>query len=100
MNNDWRSQPWTGVFPATLCAFHEDESLDEDGLRSYIGELAREEGVCGVTCNGHTGEIMSLRPEERNRVTAVVRDAVDAANAETGRELCQSRGQGRASALE
>ena len=87
MNNDWQSNPWTGVYPATLCPFHEDESIDEDGLRDYIGELARVEGVRGLTCNGHTGEIMSLRPAERARVTAIVREAVDAANAETRREV-------------
>lgn len=87
MSDNWRNQPWTGVYPATLCAFCEDESIDEDGLRGYIGELARVEGICGVTCNGHTGEIMSLRPAERDRVTAIVREAVDAANAETGREV-------------
>ncbi len=85
--SNWNEQAWTGVYPATLCPFHEDESIDEDGLREYIGELARVEGIRGVTCNGHTGEIMSLRPHERNRVTAIVREAVDAANAETGRDV-------------
>jgi hypothetical protein len=37
----WSDHPWAGVFPATLCPFHEDESIDENGLRRYIGELAR-----------------------------------------------------------
>ena len=83
----WSEAEWAGVFPATLCPFREDESIDEDGLRSYIYELARVEGIQGVTCNGHTGEIMSLRPAERARVTQVVREAVDAANAETGRSV-------------
>jgi 4-hydroxy-tetrahydrodipicolinate synthase len=50
-------------------------------LRKYIGELARG-GVRGVTCNGNTGDIMSLRPAEKNRVTAIVRESVDAANAD------------------
>lgn len=83
----WSDHPWTGVFPATLCPFHEDESIDEDGLRRYIGELARVDGIQGVTCNGHTGEIMSLRPAERVRVTQNVRDAVSDANAATGRSV-------------
>ncbi len=83
----WHDHEWAGVFPATLCPFHEDESLDEEGLHAYIGELARFEGIKGVTCNGHTGEIMSLRPSERARVTQVVRAAVDQANAETGRNV-------------
>ena len=83
----WSDHEWGGVFPATLCPFHEDESIDEDGLREYIRELAIVDGIKGVTCNGHTGEIMSLRPSERAQVTRVVREAVDAANAQTGRQV-------------
>ena len=62
---NWREHPWAGVFPATLCAFHGAESIDEAGLGEYIGELAGVEGVKGLVCNGHTGEVMSLRPAER-----------------------------------
>ena len=71
---DWQEHPWAGVFPATLCPFHGDESIDEEGLRAYIRELAAVEGIKGLTCNGHTGEVMSLRPEERARVTEIVAD--------------------------
>ena len=76
--SNWREHPWKGVFPATLCPFHQDESIDEEGLRDYIAELAAVDGVKGLTCNGHTGEIMSLRPAERNRVTQIVADTVAA----------------------
>lgn len=72
---NWKEHPWGGVFPATLCPFHEDESIDEEGLTPYIQELASVPGIQGVTCNGHTGEIMSLRPEERARVTRIVAQA-------------------------
>ncbi len=72
----WHDHPWAGVFPATLCPFRQDESLDEDGLRNYIAELALVPGVKGVTCNGHTGEIMSLRTAERQRVTQIVAETV------------------------
>ena len=75
---DWRAHPWAGVFPATLCPFHDDESIDEEGLYAYIAELAAAEGVVGVTCNGHTGEIMSLRPAERARVTRITARAAGA----------------------
>ena len=70
---NWREDhPWAGVFPATLCPFHEDESIDEEGLRVYMRELAAVDGVKGLVCNGHTGEITSLRPSERTRVTTIV----------------------------
>jgi len=81
----WRSRPWSGVFPATLCPFRDDESIDEQGLHAYIHEVAMVPGVEGVVCNGHTGEIMSLRPEERARVMEIVAGAVREANATTGR---------------
>src|SRR6478609_1640528 len=74
--HDWRNRPWTGVFAATLCPFHEDESLDEQGLRDYISELAEVSGIQGVVCNGHTGEIMSLRPDEQSRVTQLVANTI------------------------
>ena len=74
MNCD--DDPWRGVFPATLCPFLPDESIDEDGLRLYIDELARVKGVKGLVCNGHTGEVMSLRPNERARITRIVAQTV------------------------
>ena len=80
---NWREHPWAGVFPATLCPFFDDESIDEEGLQTYIDELARVDGVKGLTCNGHTGEIMSLRPFERDRVTQIVAETVRA----TGRDV-------------
>jgi 4-hydroxy-tetrahydrodipicolinate synthase len=73
--SSWRNRPWTGVFAATLCPFRDDESLDEEGLVAYIRELAEVSGIQGVVCNGHTGEIMSLRPRERARVTELVANA-------------------------
>ena len=73
---NWKEHPWGGVFPATLCPFNEDESINEDGLQAYVRDLASVEGIKGLTCNGHTGEIMSLRPRERARVTKLVADAV------------------------
>jgi len=78
---NWRSHTWAGVFPATLCPFYEDESINEEGLRDYLRDIARVEGVKGLTCNGHTGEIMSLRPEERALVTRIVAEVL----AEQGR---------------
>ena len=41
----WSDHEWAGVFPATLCPFRYDESIDEDGLKKYIHELALVDGV-------------------------------------------------------
>ncbi len=74
--NNWKEHPWMGVFAATLCAFHEDESLDEAGLRAYIRELTAVPGLKGLVPNGHTGEIMSLREHERAEVTRIFAEEV------------------------
>ena len=67
---------WHGLFAATLCPFFEDQRLDEAGLRQYIRGLTAEAGLKGLVPNGHTGEIMSLRPTERAEVTRIVSDEV------------------------
>ena len=70
------SKPWTGVLPATLCPFNDDDSIDEQGLRDYVQYLASFEGITGLVCNGHTGEVMSLRNHERARVTEIIAEEV------------------------
>ena len=72
MADSWRNRPWTGVFAAMLCPFHQDESIDEEGLGQYARQLTAVSGIQGLVCNGHTGEIMSLRPHERAKVTQLV----------------------------
>ena len=69
-------KPWTGVLPATLCPFNNDDSIDEPGLRAYFRYLASVDGVTGLVCNGHTGEVMSLRNHERARVTEIMAEEV------------------------
>ena len=84
----WNHKPWTGVYAATLCPFREDQSLDESGLMEYISELAAVDNIQGLVCNGHTGEAMSLLPEERARVTAIVAQAA----AKSGRNVVVASG--------
>ncbi len=72
----WNHKPWTGVFAATLCPFREDQTIDESGLAEYILDLASVEDLQGLVCNGHTGEVMSLLPRERQHVTRILADVV------------------------
>jgi 4-hydroxy-tetrahydrodipicolinate synthase len=69
-------EAWTGVYAATLCPFFENEEIDESGLQAYVKELAEVPGIEGLVPNGHTGEIMSLLPRERARVTQLIKEAV------------------------
>ncbi|WP_047154710.1 dihydrodipicolinate synthase family protein [Aneurinibacillus tyrosinisolvens] len=65
---------WSGVFPAVLIPFKDDYSIDEEGFRALVRWVASHEGINGIVVNGHTGEIMTLLPEER---AEAVRIAVD-----------------------
>lgn len=89
MNDEmnWQNHPWAGVFAATLCAFHKDESIDEEGLHAYFAELAGVDGLKGLICNGHTGEGMSLRPIERASVTRTLARCVQESSRKTGRAV-------------
>ena len=53
-------KPWTGVLPATLCPFNDDDSIDEAGLRAYVQYLA---SVYGITPG-------LQRPHRRGHVAA------------------------------
>jgi 4-hydroxy-tetrahydrodipicolinate synthase len=67
---------WENIFPAICIPLKDDYSLDEPELRRYARWLASFDLIDGLVCNGHTGEITSLRPSERRRVTEVLADEV------------------------
>ena len=67
---------WTDIFPATCLPLNDDYSINEGELRSYVRWLADFDEIRGLVCNGHTGEITSLQPEERRRVTEVIASEV------------------------
>jgi len=78
-----KDMSWYGVFAATLCTFHRNEEIDETGLFDYFRWLTQAEGMKGLVCNGHTGELMSLREHERILVTHILRQAVN----ESGKDI-------------
>lgn len=67
-------EKWSGVFPAVLVPFNEDDSIDEESFRDLVNWVASHEGVNGIVVNGHTGEIMTLLPEERAKVVSIAAD--------------------------
>jgi len=62
-----------GLIPATVLPMHEDGSIDESSLRSYIAWVA-EQGPVALAINVDTGEGPHLTHEEKIRVLRVVRD--------------------------
>jgi 4-hydroxy-tetrahydrodipicolinate synthase len=65
-----------GLIPATVLPMHADGSIDEDGLRSYIGWIAQQRPVA-LAINVDTGEGPHLTHDEKVRVIGIVRDVTD-----------------------
>jgi N-acetylneuraminate lyase len=65
----------TGVIPAMVTPFDENEKLDEGRLRALI-EFLIERRLEGLYITGSTGESFLMSPEERKRVVEVTVKAV------------------------
>ena len=65
-----------GLIPATVLPMHADGSIDEAGLRSYIGWVASE-GPVALAINVDTGEGPHLTHDEKVRILGIVRDVTD-----------------------
>lgn len=65
-----------GLIPATVLPMHADGSIDEPGLRSYIGWIAGQ-GPVALAINVDTGEGPHLTHDEKIRVIEIVRDVTD-----------------------
>lgn len=59
-----------GCYVAVVTPFHDDGTIDEEGLRSNIEFLVKQ-GVAGVVPCGTTGESATLSWEEHNRVVDI-----------------------------
>lgn len=66
-----------GSIPANILPFTEDLQIDEHNYRRHLDWLASQEGVGGITCNGHAGEVSALSREERRRAVAIAAETVN-----------------------
>lgn len=73
-----RRGDWSGVFPATLVPYVDDDIrlIDERGLRDHLASFTQFDGIRGVVVNGHTGEGYALTPAEQKRATEVAVEAM------------------------
>ena len=67
-----------GIMPANVLPFTENYDIDEVNLRRFVSYLLGVEGVRGIVCNGHAGELVSLSRAERKEVVRIVVDEVKA----------------------
>ncbi len=65
-----------GLIPATVLPMHEDGSIDEPSLRSYITWVV-EQGPVALAINVDTGEGPHLTHHEKVRILSIVRDVTD-----------------------
>lgn len=66
-----------GLIPAIAVPFQDDFSIDAAGLTRFARWLSGQRGIKALMTNGHTGEVFSLTPDERNEVTRITVRAVD-----------------------
>src|SRR5215207_637509 len=67
---------FTGIFPAIVLPYDDELNINEPELRSLASWLASVDGVSGIVCSGHAGEVASLDRGERKRVVQIVADEV------------------------
>ncbi|MDE2167580.1 MAG: dihydrodipicolinate synthase family protein [Alphaproteobacteria bacterium] len=65
-----------GVVPAVLLSFNEDFSIDEQGFRSHLRDVAATEGISAITINAHSTEVASCIFEEQQQVLEMAQDEV------------------------
>ncbi len=59
-----------GIFPALVCSFTPENTLDEEAIRENI-RFCLDAGCAGVVANGSTGEAVNLSREEKCRMATI-----------------------------
>jgi 4-hydroxy-tetrahydrodipicolinate synthase len=62
---------YRGLIPALAVPFHNDMSIDQDGMTKFVKWIGTHPGIVAIMTNGHTGEVFSLTPRERAEVTRI-----------------------------
>ncbi len=70
------ARPFRGIYAATLTPLDHRDRIDEDRLAAHFTELAGHDGIVGVLCNGHAGEVFLLDRAERRRVVEIARQSI------------------------
>jgi 4-hydroxy-tetrahydrodipicolinate synthase len=62
---------FSGLLPASVLPVDEQEQIDEAELRTLIRFLLSVQGVGGIVCNGHAGDVWALTRAQKRRVIEV-----------------------------
>lgn len=66
-----------GIHAAVVCPLTPDFAVDERALAAMLDRLATTPGIAGVMVNGHAGENVAMRREDKRRVLACAAEALD-----------------------
>ena len=70
------AEPYRGVFPIAPVPFHEDESLDLDGMRRVL-DCMIDQGVEGICILANFSEQFLISDAEREMLTRLCMEHVD-----------------------
>jgi len=65
-----------GVIPATVLAFHDDFSINENETRRHLSFVAATDGITAITINGHASEVHACSFEDQQRLLAMAGDEI------------------------
>lgn len=66
----------SGLIPATVTPFTDDNRIDPDDLVQHVERVASHDGVTGIAVNGHAGEVSMLDHDERTEVVKHAKSAL------------------------
>jgi 4-hydroxy-tetrahydrodipicolinate synthase len=66
----------SGLIPATVTPFTDDNTIDADELVRHVERVAGHTGVTAIAVNGHAGEISMLDHDERTESVKLAKSAV------------------------
>jgi 4-hydroxy-tetrahydrodipicolinate synthase len=66
-----RSNPFNGIYTATVCPFARNGTIDEEALARHMVTAVATPGIVGVLINGHAGENFLLTRAEKRRVVEI-----------------------------
>jgi 4-hydroxy-tetrahydrodipicolinate synthase len=71
-----KSTRWENIFPAVCVPLNDDYTVNKSEFRAYLRWLTDFDLIDGIVTNGHTGEISSFRPFERDEITRIAAEEV------------------------
>ena len=71
-----RSNPFHGIYTATICPLTSDGAIDEIALAAHLADAVATDCIAGVLINGHAGENFMLSRAEKRRVVEVAQATI------------------------